>query len=142
LVSCRNTTTAAIEPATAPTTTAARSGKDGPRRVRWPRSCRPAIPPPRFDPPALSSTPSPAAPTIERLRLSRQSSPPNAEYSGRLDISGRKRRCWKVRGVAFLEGGAVAVRDSKDPSGPAVLFTAAEWDAFSAGMTDGEFVRP
>jgi hypothetical protein len=43
--------------------------------------------------------------------------------------------------VAFLEG-AVAVRDSKDPSGPALLFTAAEWDAFSAGMTGGEFVRP
>jgi hypothetical protein len=44
--------------------------------------------------------------------------------------------------VAYLDGGAVAVRDSKDPSGPALLFTAAEWDAFSAGMADGEFVRP
>lgn len=44
--------------------------------------------------------------------------------------------------VAFLDGGGVAVRDSKDPSGPALLFTAAEWDAFGSGMTDGEFVRP
>jgi hypothetical protein len=44
--------------------------------------------------------------------------------------------------VAYLDGGAVAVRDSKDPSGPALLFTAAEWDAFSAGMADDEFVRP
>ena len=43
--------------------------------------------------------------------------------------------------VTFLDGGGVAVRDSKDPSGPALLFTAGEWDAFSAGMTDGEFVR-
>jgi len=43
--------------------------------------------------------------------------------------------------VAYLDGGAVAVRDSKDASGPALLFTAAEWDAFSAGMADGEFVR-
>lgn len=44
--------------------------------------------------------------------------------------------------IAFLDAGAVAVRDSKDPNGPALLFTAAEWDAFSAGMADGEFVRP
>lgn len=44
--------------------------------------------------------------------------------------------------VAFLDQGGVAVRDSKDPNGPALLFTAAEWDAFSAGMADGEFVRP
>ena len=44
--------------------------------------------------------------------------------------------------VAYLDGGAVAVRDSKDQNGPALLFTAAEWDAFSAGMADGEFVRP
>ena len=44
--------------------------------------------------------------------------------------------------VAYLDRGAVAVRDSKDPSGPALLFTAAEWDAFSAGMADGEFARP
>jgi uncharacterized protein DUF397 len=43
--------------------------------------------------------------------------------------------------IAFLDTGAVAVRDSKDPNGPALLFTAAEWDAFSAGMADGEFVR-
>jgi hypothetical protein len=43
--------------------------------------------------------------------------------------------------VAFLDAGAVAVRDSKNPSGPALLFTAAEWEAFSAGMADGEFVR-
>ncbi len=44
--------------------------------------------------------------------------------------------------VAILDGGAVAVRDSKDPNGPALVFTAAEWDAFSAGMIDGEFGRP
>lgn len=37
--------------------------------------------------------------------------------------------------------GQVAVRDSKDPNGPALLFTAAEWDAFLAGARDGEFDR-
>jgi hypothetical protein len=31
---------------------------------------------------------------------------------------------------AFLTGPAVAVRDSKDPHGPALLFGPAEWRAF------------
>jgi hypothetical protein len=42
--------------------------------------------------------------------------------------------------VAQLTDG-VAVRDSKDRSGPALLFTPAEWDAFLAGAKDGEFDR-
>jgi uncharacterized protein DUF397 len=33
----------------------------------------------------------------------------------------------------------VAVRDSKDPSGPVLLFTPLEWRAFLAGVRDGEF---
>ena len=33
----------------------------------------------------------------------------------------------------------VGVRDSKDPGGPALEFTAAEWDAFLAGVRDGQF---
>jgi hypothetical protein len=40
--------------------------------------------------------------------------------------------------VAFI-GGAIAVRDSKNPSGPALIFTPGEWDAFVAGAKDGEF---
>ncbi|WP_182887413.1 DUF397 domain-containing protein [Microbispora sp. H10885] len=32
--------------------------------------------------------------------------------------------------VGLLDGGDIAVRDSKDPDGPALRFTAAEWDAF------------
>jgi hypothetical protein len=35
--------------------------------------------------------------------------------------------------------GVVAVRDSKDPDGPVLTFTAAEWEAFTAGVRDGEF---
>jgi len=42
--------------------------------------------------------------------------------------------------TAFLEH-SVAVRDSKDPSGPALVFTAAEWDAFVGGARAGEFDR-
>ncbi|MER7452730.1 DUF397 domain-containing protein [Nocardia beijingensis] len=44
--------------------------------------------------------------------------------------------------VAFLEGGRVGVRDSKNPTGPALVFTPGEWDAFTAGVNDGEFERP
>ncbi len=40
--------------------------------------------------------------------------------------------------VAFVDG-AIAMRDSKDPVGPALIFTPAEWDAFVAGAKDGEF---
>lgn len=44
--------------------------------------------------------------------------------------------------VAFLDGGMVGVRDSKNPSGPALVFTPGEWDAFAAGVNEGEFDRP
>jgi hypothetical protein len=40
--------------------------------------------------------------------------------------------------VAFIEG-QVAVRDSKDKSGPILMFTAHEWTAFISGTIDGEF---
>ncbi|MFI6630760.1 DUF397 domain-containing protein [Nonomuraea fuscirosea] len=33
----------------------------------------------------------------------------------------------------------VAVRDSKDPDGPKLLFTRDEWKAFIGGVMDGEF---
>ncbi len=42
--------------------------------------------------------------------------------------------------VAFVDQ-AIAVRDSKNPDGGVLLFTAAEWDAFVAGAKDGEFDR-
>jgi len=41
--------------------------------------------------------------------------------------------------VAINLPGVVAVRDSKDRSGPALVFTPAEWAAFTAGVRDGEF---
>jgi hypothetical protein len=31
------------------------------------------------------------------------------------------------------------MRDSDDPDGPVLAFTAAEWEAFVAGVKDGEF---
>jgi hypothetical protein len=41
--------------------------------------------------------------------------------------------------VATLVNGGVAVRDSKDPSGPVLLFTQPEWIAFVRGVRAGEF---
>ena len=41
--------------------------------------------------------------------------------------------------VAFLAGGQVAVRNSRHPSGPALVFPAGEWDAFLSGARDGQF---
>lgn len=41
--------------------------------------------------------------------------------------------------IAFLADGEVAVRNSREPYGPALVFTAAEWSAFLAGARDGEF---
>lgn len=44
--------------------------------------------------------------------------------------------------VAFLDDGRVAVRDSKHQGqGPVLVFTPGEWDAFTGGVTDGEFAR-
>lgn len=40
--------------------------------------------------------------------------------------------------VAFLDTG-VAVRDSKNRTGPALMFTQAEWTAFVDSAKDGEF---
>lgn len=41
--------------------------------------------------------------------------------------------------VAAIGGGGVAVRNSRHPDGPALIFTQAEWDAFRGGVADGEF---
>ena len=44
--------------------------------------------------------------------------------------------------VAFLSGGAVAVRNSRDPDGPVLEFTPDEWTAFIGGARNGEFGPP
>lgn len=41
--------------------------------------------------------------------------------------------------VAELPHGFKAVRDSKDPDGPALIFSPGEWDAFIDGAKAGEF---
>jgi Domain of unknown function (DUF397) len=41
--------------------------------------------------------------------------------------------------LAALPEGGVAIRDSKNPDGPHLCFTAGEWAAFSKGFNAGEF---
>jgi Domain of unknown function (DUF397) len=43
--------------------------------------------------------------------------------------------------VAFV-GDQVAIRDSKDRSGPVLTFSPTEWEAFLAGVRHGEFDAP
>jgi hypothetical protein len=43
--------------------------------------------------------------------------------------------------IAVLADGSIAMRNSRHPDGPALVFTRAEWDAFRGGVADGEFDR-
>ncbi|MEU6833338.1 DUF397 domain-containing protein [Nocardia beijingensis] len=44
--------------------------------------------------------------------------------------------------VAFLAGGVVGVRDSKNPTGPALVFTPSAWDTFTTGIASGQPGHP
>jgi Domain of unknown function (DUF397) len=47
--------------------------------------------------------------------------------------------------IAFVPGSkegsdhVIAMRDSRQPDGPVLIFTPAEWEAFTLGVQDGEF---
>lgn len=41
--------------------------------------------------------------------------------------------------IATLPDGQVAIRNSRHPAGPALVFTQGEWAAFVGGAKDGEF---
>ncbi|MCG5217467.1 DUF397 domain-containing protein [Streptosporangium sp. KLBMP 9127] len=64
-----------------------------------------------------------------------------------MDLSGAE---WRKSSLSSGDGGTcvevasnlpgiIAVRDSKDPDGPALIFTPAEWRAFLGGVRAGEF---
>jgi hypothetical protein len=55
------------------------------------------------------------------------------QKSGRSGPNGNCVEC------AALPDGGVAVRNSKDPEGPALVYTAAEIEAFILGVRDGDF---
>jgi len=41
--------------------------------------------------------------------------------------------------MAVLPGGSIAMRNSRHPGGPALIYTHAEIEAFIAGAKDGDF---
>ncbi|NKY50077.1 DUF397 domain-containing protein [Nocardia vermiculata] len=41
--------------------------------------------------------------------------------------------------VAFLVDGSTGVRDSKNPAGPALVFSSADWEAFVSTTATGAF---
>jgi hypothetical protein len=51
-------------------------------------------------------------------------------------FSGHQGNCVEV---ATLAAGEIAVRNSRFPTGPALVFTPAEWAMFVAGVEQGEF---
>ena len=64
-----------------------------------------------------------------------------------MDLTGAK---WRKSSFSSGNGGAcvevagnlpgvVAVRDSKDPDGPVLVFSPGEWEAFGAGVKRNEF---
>ena len=55
------------------------------------------------------------------------------QKSGRSNPSGNCVEC------AVLPNGDVAVRNSRDPEGPALIYTPAEIEAFLGGVRDGDF---
>lgn len=67
----------------------------------------------------------------------------NGIEANRLDVSWRKSSRSNPNGncveLAGLPGGAVAVRNSRHPSGPALIYTPAEMAAFVQGAKDGDF---
>jgi hypothetical protein len=68
---------------------------------------------------------------------------PNGVPADQLAVTWRKSRVSNPTGscveVARLAGGEVAVRNSRHPSGPALIYTPAEIAAFLAGVKNGEF---
>ncbi|PZG16955.1 DUF397 domain-containing protein [Nonomuraea aridisoli] len=66
---------------------------------------------------------------MEKLNLD------NAQWH-KSSASGDNGQCVEV---ATNLPGIVAVRDSKNPHGPALIFTPGEWTAFLTGVDRGEF---
>lgn len=64
-------------------------------------------------------------------------SPTDGTWRRSTRCDGSSGNCVEVKSA----GGAIAVRDGKDPEGPVLVYPADEWDAFIGGVKAGEFDR-
>jgi hypothetical protein len=67
----------------------------------------------------------------------------NGVPAGTLDVRWVKSRRSNAEGncveVAALTDGGIAIRNSRDPEGPALIYTRAEAVAFLSGVREGDF---
>jgi hypothetical protein len=65
--------------------------------------------------------------------------------SALIGVTWHKSRCSSPQGecveLAWLTTGDVAIRNSRHPDGPALVYTRAEIEAFIHGVKDGDFDR-
>ena len=59
--------------------------------------------------------------------------------AGGRDLSGSRVEVTISEGSKEGSDYVVTMRDGSDPDGPVLVFTPAEWEAFVAGVQDGEF---
>lgn len=86
------------------------------------------------------STPSPKQETTSATAASAKSVKYAIDLSdARWRISSHSNGTGSCVELAALPGGHIAVRDSTDRGRPALVFDAAEWRAFTAGVADGQF---
>ena len=65
---------------------------------------------------------------------------PASSLTGATWTAGRRGDAQATRaGLAALPEGSIALGNSRDPNGPALIYTRAEIAAFIAGAKDGEF---
>jgi predicted secreted Zn-dependent protease len=78
---------------------------------------------------------------------SRRLAPGATKYhSGGESVLNWKKSSWSYANgncvqVAGLSDSVIRIRSSRDVNGPVLTFTAAKWDAFIAGVRNGEFDR-
>lgn len=70
--------------------------------------------------------------------MTREPGHPRTETAWRKSSRSQYNACVEVR---FCDD-YVPLRNSRDPDGPVLVFTAPEWDAFVEGVKLGEFDRP
>ena len=84
-------------------------------------------------------------PNPRRKDTSVNLAPPSAQDPRLEQATWRKSRHSNPSGncveIAELPGGAVAVRNSRHPAGPALIWARAEFAAFLAAAKDGDFDR-